>query len=1068
LAKDEGTGALYELAEIMDGHIADPRVMTTAVGALWALTALDDERKGEAFDVGIIDCIFKALTHDVTKENADFVEWAFGALACLSRGSENRNRITGMGCIKIIISGLKNHASSPGVFEWACRALHSLVHRYDDEDEQHDHIFETENQIKNNVVAIVEAGGVESILRGMSKNERELLATGWAIKLLLRLIDTDVQSPESDQFIHSILKKINIKEGVSCCVCVLKNRSINTEWFLSAAELVRIVVAKFPGDSLLLKKATESIVVTVRYMREHASDVDVQEEAINLFITLASVSKESKRSIKEYRGLAEVIKAMINFPDNLSLQENGSYLLWIASTSSSYFDLSSLNDALRVFEISTVKHKGSAAIQEAGCGFLANICHFSSVDVSDLGVDLAFRSLSLKFDTQSVHEQATRALLALSTKGSSVFEDSLDGSEIRFLVENMEDSARRDQYDQVDVLASLAASSDTIRLGLISSGCLDISMRMVKTARSAFGVSKSLELISALAYSETQQMLKVPSDIFQLVLDTLNAYRNDTDIAKQCCMVLRNLLLGSSLHGSSINFDGLVGKLIEIVDSRSDDIEVKQEACGALWAFSGKQPKQDFSVIMQMFKSVLDAMYLYRGEEQEYHSTFQSVASGALASITMNMRDHTFDLDAYDVDLMIAVMYMVMENDLDRVELLEKILEIVLHLSVINQQTVIQSGGIVVVIDAMVEHEQVETIQDLGCAILAVLASTENLQVNLCIAETDGIDMIVSALAVYTDNERVKVNTCKALSHLSVDRESRLLISSQGGLLLIVDAMNKNKKNIPLLENALAALLNLSSDTEEKVLADPNVLQTIISILKMHPDAQDMQEKGLGVLQNISMRNTVAKRSIAEYGGIDLITDLIREYLGSAEVLIRAFTALWSLGVLDENQILVAEKGGIDLVVNGMMANISYAKVQKQACGCLATLSTISRNKEMIRDVGGVDAIVYAMWAHFDSEALQVEACKALSTLAVNVDTSEVMLVSDSEVAVIMSAMRRYPNASRVQEHACVAMRNLMLSVDNVVVIRNNREELRTLMNKAARNFPSRCADRANQVLAGL
>jgi hypothetical protein len=57
---------------------------------------------------------------------------------------------------------------------------------------------------------------------------------------------------------------------------------------------------------------------------------------------------------------------------------------------------------------------------------------------------------------------------------------------------------------------------------------------------------------------------------------------------------------------------------------------------------------------------------------------------------------------------------------------------------------------------------------------------------------------------------------------------------------------------------------------------------------------------------------------------------------------------MWSLAVLEKNQIFIANEGGI--VVNGKMASIAYEKVQKQqACGCLCKLSFNSRNKSLIR-----------------------------------------------------------------------------------------------------------------------
>jgi len=380
----------------------------------------------------------------------------------------------------------------------------------------------------------------------------------------------------------------------------------------------------------------------------------------------------------------------------------------------------------------------------------------------------------------------------------------------------------------------------------------------------------------------------------------------------------------------------------------------------------------------------------------------------------------------------------------------------------------IQCGVIVVVIDTMAEFEQCLEVQQFGCAILAVLASTENLQVNLSIVQTDGIDMIVNALALFSDDKVVQSQACKALSHLSIDEESRMLIASLGGLMLLGNTMRANMDELDLLEGALSAVLSLSADADVELLTESNIVAVVVAVMRHHRANSQIQEFGMGVLQNISMRCFESKQNIAEAGGILAVADCIREFMGSPTVLERAFTTLWSLAVLDSNQALIAEADGINLVVNGMMTAITYEGVQKQGCGCLCTLSSDSRNKGLIQNVGGVDSIVYAMWAHYGAEEIQVEACRALSSLAVDAQTNEVMIASDGEVNAIISAMRRFPMSERLQEHACVALRNFLLSADNVDIIKSNEHEVKTLVQQASSRFPEACQERAHQVLASL
>jgi probable inactive protein kinase-like protein SgK071 len=284
-------------------------------------------------------------------------------------------------------------------------------------------------------------------------------------------------------------------------------------------------------------------------------------------------------------------------------------------------------------------------------------------------------------------------------------------------------------------------------------------------------------------------------------------------------------------------------------------------------------------------------------------------------------------------------------------------------------------------------------------------------------------------------------------------------------MILLVNALNAHPKEVILLDAACSSLLNLSSDAEEEVLVGSNVIEAVIATMRSQVDSSRVQEKCLGVLQNISMRSRQCKAMVSNAGGLEAVLATIREFIGTPSVVERAITTLWSLGVLEQNHNWIADNQGITLIINGMLANITHEKVQRQACGCLCTLSTSSCTKLMIRNVGGVDAVVYAMWAHYNSEDLLAEACRALSSLAVNVETNEVMLATEGEITAILGAMRRFPNSEKLQEHACVALRNFMLSSDNLPLIKFQKDEVEELMNVAATRYPNRCGDRARQVL---
>jgi hypothetical protein len=552
--------------------------------------------------------------------------------------------------------------------------------------------------------------------------------------------------------------------------------------------------------------------------------------------------------------------------------------------------------------------------------------------------------------------------------------------------------------------------------------------------------------------------IKIPSDFAQSIITllTTDQPRADSFLVKSFS-ALRNLLLVSV---SPLEVNGLVDCLTNAINSAKSSTTVCIEACYVLWALTAKYPNQNVVALSSMLHAVVGLMGEREGESP-YHPGLQAAAAGAAASISLCLRHESTIVESDHADLLIANVYRACEFDHDGVETMASLLSTLLNLCYVDEGTVLRSGVIVVVIDLMYEIENYEAIQEKGCTILALLASSQNLQVNLSIAQTEGIDLLVLILATYSTNEVIQTQACKALSYLSTDPESRLFITSQGGLELLVKALEVYMDNSELVESVASALLNLSSDADIDLLIESGVVETVVEAMRKYPKKSSLQESGMGVLQNVSMKGPQCKAVIAETGGIDAVTSAVKEFLTEPSVLERAFTTLWSLAVLDSNQVRISKANGINLVINGMLASIENEQVQKQGCGCLCTLSSDPSNKDQIRALGGVDAIIFAMRAHYSSELLLAEACRALSSLAAET------VAAQNEINAVLSAMRSCPASADLQEHGLYALRNYLLSPDNTL-IRSAESEVTAVVYNAMTTCPDSCSVLADEVLTML
>jgi len=1047
---DDQAGAMYELKDVMDKWRNDRRLMMVAFGAIWGICSRDDDKKQESVTTGCLDSVLDALHNGTTKDDAEVTHWAMGTLACLAELDDNKQYIADKGGFEIVLNSLSKHSSHPTVFEWATRFLFTMIYSWDDNTSERD--------FERDMLAIEKADGALHIVAAAKKHLTEPVAQWWAFKLLFRLHDRSDQSV-ADRFAASIIAE----DFPSHCIKVLKARSTTPLLFIHACEMLSMLLAQ-ATDSNTQQNTTECISIAMSMMDDHPSNLELYESCAKLLASVALGNSQAKRQISEGNVARALLQNMIKSPDNVELVRNGFHFLNILSSDETSFDFALMDQIKEAIETCVASNPSDQQCNASICGLIANVSTVAhgKVDFIPMDVLLQFSSSCLEGETGI---EVGRALTAVCSKFPDVTSRFVDSGICDRLLEGLCDSKVEVQNPSARCLAGLAAQSDVAKTKVVDSGGLGTASAALLTTSSESLTESLFVFISILTVHKSSKVLQLPNEIVQAVLHGMRTFPN---LNKQSCTAIRNIMLLSVRGFSGLNTDGLVDSLCGIIDESTNNEEVV-EACGALWAFASKQSNQNTSVLNQLFRSILGLFEKHKGEGgTQFNGPILSEAAGALASILHLVRESPIHIQDNDVDLIIAILDIAIECDVNNIVLMDLLMDSIITLCFLSKDALLQFGVIVVVIDCMVEHETSEIIQQKGCAVLALLASTENLQVNLSIAETDGIDMIVSALANFSTNQSIQTDACRSLSHLSIDHESRMLISSQGGLILLVNAMRQFRDDLDLLEAACAALLNLSSDAEEQVIAGSNVIESVIGIMRYQLNSPRLQEKCLGVLQNISMRSRDSKRRIADHGGVSAVTFAMKEFLGSPTVLERAFTTLWSLAVLEQNQHQIADEGGISLVINGMMANITYMQVQKQACGCLCTLSSDSRNKTLIRDLGGVDAIVYAMWSHYNSDALLIEACRALSSLAVNVQTNEVMIASEGEIRAIMSALRRFPQSERLQEHGCVALRNFLLSADNAVIVRSEATELEELVSAAAQRFPERCGERARQVLASI
>ena len=1042
-------GSMKDLKAIMNMYQGHAKFMMLSVGALWGIASTSKEKKVEAVSIGCLDLILEMLRGVTTRDDVDTVIWTFGSLSCLARVASNRSVILQKQGVETMLVAIKRHERDPCVFVWGCRALFALVGGFEADSTR-------KISVEREISKIESDGGIRALVGTMELHPTDSEAVWWALNLLLSMAK-EHKDPE-----RSLIHLMNEDDLASICVKILK-AGLSPECSIQCQEMLMFLLSHFPYE-VNQHPAIECIEPVVQGLVEHPQNMSLHEASAIFLGQVAQQDPEAKRQILQGPGVHVMLSSMASAPKNLPLQRAITKFLWTLSSDEDSFDYSILRETKQSIRNAIASNPNDKELSTAVSGFIANVAGRARGQPDSLPFDILIPL------AKHAGKQGSRALFAVSGCFPEFADLLVTGGAIDQLMDGLSNSSIEVQASSVATLLIVSASG-TSRTKVIANGGLETASAALLTTKSELLAENLLQLLMTLVISDSKAAMELPNELVTTILQTLKNFPKQT---KLCFSTICNVLLMVVPGVGSVSTDGLVDSILRTIDAPSSPDDVVIEACGALWSFVSSQAPKDTKMLSRIYVSVLRLCQQHSGTDTEYNAPVLAEASGALAAIMRCTRDCPISMPDADIDLIVGMLDVVLECDVMNVVLMDRFMDVISSLCFSWKEVLIQFGVVVVVIDCMVEHEGIESIQEKGCTILASLASTENLQDILSIAETDGIDIIVSAFAGFTENMSIQTDACRALSHLSIDQESRMLIASQGGLMLLVNVMNQYRDEVALLEAASSALLHLSSDADEQILTGSNVVQTVVKTLRHHQISPTLHEKCLGVLQNVSMRSSHSKRVIADAGAIEAVVWSMREFMGTPSVLERCYSTLRSLAVLEANQRIIAREGAIAMAIHGMMACIDSGKVQKQACEYLSVLaSTNSEHKIAIRDMGGVDAIVYAMWAHNHSDVVLIEACRLFATLAVPVvnqgGSEEAPLkISDGEISVILAAMRRFPSSERLQGHACEVLRHVLQSKTNVDVIWPQRSDVEQLISAASSRFPERCSHSSMQILACL
>jgi hypothetical protein len=1047
---------IHEIKDVMDSYREDASVLFAAAGALWRMSADSAIRKEEIVQEGLAGMLVNGLNRN--QEDHEFAEQVLGTLTSLATScGKNAAALAQAGCIDSVLEAIEKHQQWSGVLEWGCRCLYNLIHcNYSDDEDM-------ETEIQKNMVTIEEAGGIAILVSAMKQHVNESVVQLWSLKLLHCL-----QRRSDDVRVQRVRKKMYDADFLPVAIKVLRARSASIEVFCLASELIcTLLTMNEEPDPEAFDVVAECAPSIARVMAKETEEVAVQRAGCRL-LSMLTIADGSERlsALKDYGAFRAIKNALERLLRDAGVVESGAWALWKLSTIPSSFESTEVNSALRVMDGAAIINAESRILRLCICGFVTNTFGaVAEVDISTFPISVVSQVFETNPQDGILCEHAACALARLGATFPDMVLEVMQNMNVQGIVDVCSHSSLTAKENIYSLLMVASSASSDFRESLLSSGLLTVLATDLEEAEGASFNDVLLNLVATLVRSEASDALTVPEDLVDAITSLVGSEKFEGSLRQKSFTAFRNLLLAPNV---SFRLDGLVQELQAITDESSCTHEIRLEVCRLIMLMARRSQVEGSVALTDMFRCVVKVLSRYNDRNAEYHPDIHCVGAAAVSAITGKIKQTPIQVDHEMVGTIAESAYKVLECGSDDTQTMGHFLVTILNLCDVAQELLIQSGVIVLVIDVLTELQREQIIQQAGCAILSRLSAKGNLLAGLVIVETEGIDALSCALAVFPNDTHISRGVCKAFSHLSESTELRIPIVSQGGLHLLVSAITSHQDDENLLVYACSALENITSGIHDQILAELGIVEAMLSTVRKFPLSLTLQATCFGVLKNILLAGDTGKSAAMHANGMELLLAAIERFMTTPSILEPAFIVLQTLLTLAANRTRLIESRGVELVVNAMLASIEEETIQTTGCRSLRNFATDSSKQAWVHGAGGDQAILLAMRAHFRSETFQTEACLALSTLTAPVPGRDSVVVTCDEIHTIVSAMRRYPKSEKIAEHGCVVLCNFLSSPDNSSAFNSCQLEMKSAVSTAASRFPDRCAEKAGLLLTSL
>ena len=702
-------------------------------------------------------------------------------------------------------------------------------------------------------------------------------------------------------------------------------------------------------------------------------------------------------------------------------------------------------------------------------------------------IPVIMHCLSLNQATAQMREKAFRSLAGiLWTAGPDARGSVIRFKGVDTLIKTMWDEMGNAEVQDaaVDFLLSLAASSDAQPYNDLLANEDTICDSLLFSMQTHSNVSsiqmKGCVILSCLAAASSNNA-KVSdgslSGALMMVLSAMSNHPRSAEIQKaglqalfnQCALSInmesnKRSLVESRLENGSSGMDVITNAM---KSSLQNDPFAMEWTCRLCWSLSSSQdlakhisgtsdmiqeiiklcqrsvPSRDARTTLEACLGVIGNMAhvetnlteLLRHdavrtlvEAMQYHPRDYGVnveACSAIANLAVSPSTCDAVLEAGGLDSLLSVLQTFQESDEAVSEVLRAMVCLAMH-SRENKEAMAVPGVIGLLVEASMKHQEVGSVQEMACKLLASLAVGRAM--SNVILNNGGLDLILRALKTNSD-EKVQDAACAAYRNLTCQIQEADSLLQKGALNSIIQAMSCHENCLSIQMNACCSIWNIAfkTQTELGALVGQEGVRAIVKAMQTHMESSELLEAACGALWSIIDESMDRKKDVVGSGAIDAVICTLVMHPTSVSTLIKAcgvFSNISAEGPLAE---AIADAQGVSVVSDAMRNNASAITFLE--IGCMTLRNIVYQFPEFAQEASmAISPVIEAMKENITAISFQAEACRLLWVLASEAESCQSKILALDGISVLMQCLEQNSHDARVQEAALGAFNQLAAS----------------------------------------